>query len=97
MCKCYFPQVGDHEVECQPHFRLYLHTTSLPHEVPPELGAYMSIIYFHETRLDVEEELLNRFMALEKSRLEDERTTLLQVGRALETCSTDTCTVKSLI
>ena len=66
-------------MESQPHFRLYLHTTSLPHTVPPELAAYVSIVYFHQGRPDVEEELLNRFMKHEKSRVEDERRTLLQV------------------
>lgn len=37
------------------------------------------MIYFHATRADVEEELLDRFMSLEKPRMEEERTALLKV------------------
>ncbi|XP_023932047.1 dynein heavy chain 5, axonemal-like isoform X1 [Lingula anatina] len=69
--------VGDHEVECEPKFRLYLHTTSEPHHIPHELAAYVSSIFFHMCRNDMEEELLDRFMALEKARLEEEKTTLM--------------------
>ena len=74
-------QVEDHEVECDPRFRLYIHTTVEPHMVPQQLAAYASVMYFQLFRHDVEEELLDRFMAHEKSRLEDERTALRQVGR----------------
>ncbi|XP_053397319.1 dynein axonemal heavy chain 5-like isoform X6 [Mercenaria mercenaria] len=70
--------VEDHEVECDPRFRLYLHTTVEPHMVPQQLAAYASVMYFQLYRKDVEEELLNRFMAHEKSRLEDEQTALRQ-------------------
>ena len=66
-------------MECQPHFRMYLHTTSQPHQVPAGLSAYLSVIYFHMARYDVEEELLDRFMMLEKQRLDDEKKALLQV------------------
>ena len=59
-----------------------MHTTTLPHLIPPELAAYLSVIYFHQIRLDVEEELLDRFMLTEKSRLDEEKVSLLQV-RAL--------------
>lgn len=72
-------QVGDHEVECDPKFRLYLHTTAEPHMIPEWLGAYTGVIFFHMTRQDIEEELLDRFMAQEKARLEDEKTALTNV------------------
>lgn len=72
-------QVGEHEVECDPRFRLYLHTTSESHEIPAEIGTYVLMIYFHMTRSDIEEELLDRFMAKEKSRVDEEKMTLLQV------------------
>ena len=58
---------------------MYLHTTALPHQIPPALAAHLSVIYFTQTRGDVEEQLLDRFMATEKARLDDERITLLQV------------------
>ena len=72
-------QVEDHEVECDPKFRLYLHTTVEPHMVSAQLAAYASVMYFQQFRQCIEEELLDRFMAHEKSRLEDERTALRQV------------------
>ena len=72
--------MGDHEVECQPHFRMFLHTTTPAHLVPGELAAYVSLIYFHQTRNDIELELLDRFMQREKGRLDEERSTLLEVG-----------------
>ncbi|XP_030850579.1 dynein heavy chain 8, axonemal isoform X3 [Strongylocentrotus purpuratus] len=70
--------VADHEVECHPGFRLYLHTTCQPHCVPDELAAYTSVMYFYQTREDCEEELLDRFMTLEKARLEEDRITALK-------------------
>ncbi|XP_052807484.1 dynein axonemal heavy chain 5-like isoform X7 [Mya arenaria] len=70
--------VEDHEVECDPRFRLFLHTTVEPHMVPQSLAAYAAVMYFQLFRSCVEEELLDRFMAHEKSRLEDEMTALRQ-------------------
>jgi dynein heavy chain len=77
---CFSTQVGDHEVECQPSFRLYLHTTDEPHDVPSELAAHLAIILFQGSRRCVEEELLDRFMKKEKPRLEEERILLLHVS-----------------
>ena len=71
--------MGDHEVECQPHFRMYLHTTSMPHQVPAEMSAYVNVVSFQLSRNDVTEELLDRFMMKEKQRLDDEKNALLQV------------------
>ncbi|XP_033113255.1 dynein heavy chain 5, axonemal-like isoform X2 [Anneissia japonica] len=67
--------VADHEVECNPSFRLYLHTTNQPHTIPHSLAAYTSVQYFYQTAEDCEEELLDRFMQLEKARLEEDRIT----------------------
>nr|CAB3238692.1 dynein heavy chain 8, axonemal-like [Phallusia mammillata] len=66
--------VGDHEVECNPNFRLYLHTATLPQDVPPEIAAYTTLVYMQSTREGVQSELLDRFMRLEKPRLRDEWT-----------------------
>ncbi|XP_041355189.1 dynein gamma chain, flagellar outer arm-like isoform X3 [Gigantopelta aegis] len=68
--------VEDHEVECDPNFRLYLHTTIEPHQLHQHLAAYTTVMFFQQSRRDMEEELLNAFMSQEKSRLENERTTL---------------------
>ncbi|XP_052708586.1 uncharacterized protein LOC128183562 isoform X10 [Crassostrea angulata] len=70
--------VEDHEVECDPRFRLFLHTTVEPHIVPRHLAAYTSVIYFQRSRADIEETLLDRFIFQEKSKLEEERVSLLQ-------------------
>ena len=70
----------DHEVECDPKFRLFLHTTGEPQTVPHALAAYTSILFFQQSRHCVEEELLNIFMAHEKARLENESSALRQVG-----------------
>ncbi|KAF6026453.1 hypothetical protein EB796_015244 [Bugula neritina] len=70
--------VGDHEVECNPSFRLYLHTAAESHEIPAAIATYVLMIYFHMTRSDIEEELLHRFMAKEKSRVDEEKMGLLQ-------------------
>ena len=67
-------------MECQPQFRMYLHTSAMPHRVPPALMAHVAVIYFCQTRADIEEELLDRFMAHEKSRMDEEKTALLDVG-----------------
>ncbi|CAK8694917.1 unnamed protein product [Clavelina lepadiformis] len=64
--------VGDHEVECHPSFRLYLHTATLPQDVPPEVAAYTTLVYNQTTRDGVKTQLLDRFMRLEKPRLRDE-------------------------
>ncbi|XP_071801693.1 uncharacterized protein [Asterias amurensis] len=66
--------VADHEVECHPNFRVFLHTTEIPQCIPHSLAAYTSIMNFYQTRDDCEEELLDRFMALEKARLDEDGT-----------------------
>ncbi|CAL1527205.1 unnamed protein product [Lymnaea stagnalis] len=68
--------VTDHEVECDPKFRLFVHTTSEPHACPQQLAAATSVTFYQQSREDVEEELLDVFMAQEKARLDNEMTTL---------------------
>ncbi|XP_074662754.1 uncharacterized protein LOC141915202 [Tubulanus polymorphus] len=68
--------VGDHEVECQPSFRLFIHTSTEPHLIPHILCAYVNVIRFNLSRSCIEEELLDRFMKKEKTRLKEEETIL---------------------
>ncbi|CAG5121560.1 unnamed protein product, partial [Candidula unifasciata] len=68
--------VADHEVECDPGFRLFLHTTTEPQMCPHELAVLTSVIFFQLSRAGIEEELLDVFMAQEKSRLDTEQTAL---------------------
>ncbi|KAJ8314898.1 hypothetical protein KUTeg_007048 [Tegillarca granosa] len=74
-------KVDDHEVECDPRFRLFIHTAAEPHQVPTSLAAYTSVIYFQQSRYCIEEELLDRFLAKEKARIEDDRTALRQLKK----------------
>ncbi|MBN3318102.1 DYH6 protein, partial [Atractosteus spatula] len=68
--------VADHEVECHPGFRLLLHTTSRPEEIPAEIAAFCTILHFYQDRQGLSEQLLDRFVQLEKSRLSKEYATL---------------------
>ncbi|XP_069461306.1 uncharacterized protein [Ambystoma mexicanum] len=70
--------VADHEVECHPGFRMYLHTTSLPQEIPSEVAAFCSILYFSQDREGLVEQLLDRFVFKEKPRLKEEQALLEQ-------------------
>lgn len=69
----------DHDVECDPRFRLFLHTTLEPQAVPHQLAAHTSTVFFQQSRQCIEEELLDKFMAHEKARLENESAALKQV------------------
>ncbi|XP_018425845.1 PREDICTED: dynein heavy chain 5, axonemal-like [Nanorana parkeri] len=70
--------VGEHEVECHPGFRIYLHTTCTPDRVPPEVASYCTILYFSQDRQGLTEQLLERFIQLEKPRLKEEHLLLKQ-------------------
>ncbi|XP_069830783.1 uncharacterized protein [Dendropsophus ebraccatus] len=70
--------VGKHEVECHPSFRLYLHTTRMPEEVCPEVASYCNILYFYQDREGLVEQMLDRFVELEKPRLKEEHEQLKQ-------------------
>jgi hypothetical protein len=70
---------GSQEIECNPKFRLFLHTSSEPTSIPDYLASYALVINFKLIRADVEEELLDRFLTLAKPRIDSERYGLLQV------------------
>ena len=70
--------LGNHEIECNPRFRLFLHTVSEPREIPVELAAYTLVINYKLMRQDIEEELLDRFLILAKPRVDSEKLALLQ-------------------
>ncbi|XP_068137634.1 dynein axonemal heavy chain 5-like isoform X2 [Hyperolius riggenbachi] len=70
--------VGQHEVECHPDFRLYLHTTCTPDRVPPEVASYCTTLHFQQDREGLIEQLLDRFLQLEKPRLKEEHLQLKQ-------------------
>ena len=55
-------QVGDHEVECSPSFKLYLHTSSWPQYIPCELAAYTTLVYYQNTRESAKMQLLDRLV-----------------------------------
>ncbi|KAG8582082.1 hypothetical protein GDO81_007910 [Engystomops pustulosus] len=82
--------VGEHEVECHPSFRLYLHTTKMPEEISPEVASFCSILYFCQDREGLVEQLLDRFVELEKPRLKEEH---LQMK---EECFNNMVTLSSL-
>jgi dynein heavy chain len=72
--------LGNQEIECNPKFRLFLHTVSDSVRLPPYLAAYTTVVNFSLTRIDLEEELLDRFLLLAKPRIDNERFGLLQVN-----------------
>ncbi|XP_073445808.1 uncharacterized protein [Dendrobates tinctorius] len=74
--------VGEHEVECHPSFRIYLHTTKMPEDVPPEVASFCTTLYFYQDREGLVEQLLDRFVSLEKPRLKEEHVQLKQEGLA---------------
>ncbi len=70
--------MGNQEIECNPNFRLFLHTVSEPTCVPAVLAAYTLVVNYKLVRQDVEEELLDRFLTLAKPRVDGEKFGLLQ-------------------
>ncbi|XP_056421918.1 uncharacterized protein LOC130362045 isoform X2 [Hyla sarda] len=70
--------VGKHEVECHPNFRLYLHTTRMAEEISPEVASFCNILYFYQNREGMVEQLMDRFVELEKPRLKEEHVQLKQ-------------------
>ena len=74
-------------MECNPDFRLYLHTSTPIHEIPAELAKDVLLVDFDQTRADVEDILLDVFTKQEKSRISDELRLLGQVGVKLSSLS----------
>ena len=75
--------LGTQEIECNPNFRLFLHTVSEPVAIPEILAAYTVVINYTLVRNDVEEELLDRFLVLAKPRIDVEKFGILQVAEML--------------
>ncbi|XP_018096048.2 dynein heavy chain 5, axonemal [Xenopus laevis] len=63
---------AEHEVECHPSFQIYLHTTSMPDEIPAEVASFCTILSFYQDQERLVEELLDRFVKQEKPRLREE-------------------------
>ncbi|XP_053567991.1 uncharacterized protein LOC128657631 [Bombina bombina] len=70
--------VAEHEVECNPGFRVYLHSTCMPEDIPPEVASYCNILYFYQDREGLLMQLLDRFVQQEKPRLKEEHSLLKQ-------------------
>ncbi|KAM8953036.1 dynein axonemal heavy chain 5-like [Pelodytes ibericus] len=70
--------VAEHEVECHPLFNMYLHTTSTPDKIPPEVASYCNILFFCQDREGMVEQLMDRFVQQEKPRLREEHLLLKQ-------------------
>lgn len=66
--------VGEHEIECQPGFRLVMATTFPCQAVPASIAAYVNVVEFSQSRDGLEEMFLDRFLRLEKPRMQDTRT-----------------------
>lgn len=66
--------VGENEIECQTGFRLVLATTFSSRAVPSSIAAYVNVVEFNQSRDGLEEMFLDRFLRLEKPRMQDTRT-----------------------
>ncbi|XP_048577711.1 dynein axonemal heavy chain 8 isoform X3 [Nematostella vectensis] len=66
--------VGEHEIECQSGFRIVFATTSPADTVPSGLAAYVGVVEFCQSRDGLEDMFLDRFLRLEKPRMQDTRT-----------------------
>ncbi|XP_052821623.1 dynein axonemal heavy chain 5 isoform X2 [Octopus bimaculoides] len=69
---------GDLEVECNPSFRLYLHTSSDASLISDTLSPYLTIITFSQSYECLYKDLFLRCINQEKSQLKDERNHFLQ-------------------
>ncbi|CAI9717935.1 dynein heavy chain 8, axonemal-like [Octopus vulgaris] len=69
---------GDLEVECNPSFRLYLHTSSDASLISDTLSPYLTIITFSQSYECLYKDLFLRCINREKSQLKDERNHFLQ-------------------
>ena len=114
-------QVGEHEIECQPGFRLVetlvlpslgrmrfsvflsairkfallvcksiivvarlVMATTFPCQgVPASIAAYVNVVEFSQSRDGLEEMFLDRFLRLEKPRMQDTRTQVVDVSQEI--------------
>ncbi|RDD45872.1 Dynein heavy chain 5, axonemal [Trichoplax sp. H2] len=70
--------IGDHEVECNPQFRMTLSTSCLPMNVPDELASQLSVIELSHSTQGLEELLLDFFMQKEKTRIDEDSTQIAE-------------------
>ncbi|KAL3320924.1 hypothetical protein Ciccas_000409 [Cichlidogyrus casuarinus] len=73
-----------HEIECKSSFRLYLHTTEVPQNIPPIVATYTRIVFFPVTRDCLAEEFTDRFVALQKHRIHNELTSVINIRMSYE-------------
>ncbi|XP_075255403.1 dynein axonemal heavy chain 5-like isoform X4 [Convolutriloba macropyga] len=69
-------KVANEEVEIDPGFRLFLHTSLEPQYIREELAAVTTVLRLDQSRDDTMEQMLDRFLTLEKPRLQEERRNL---------------------
>lgn len=63
-------------------YRLVLATTFSCHAVPSSIAAYVNVVEFSQSRDGLEEMFLDRFLRLEKPRMQDTRTQVVDVSDA---------------
>ena len=61
--------------------RLFMSTTSAAYRVPAQLSAVMNVVEMCLSREGLEELFLDRFMELEKSRIQDSKSQTVSVSR----------------
>ena len=63
-------------------YRLVLVTTYSCQAVPSSIAAYVNVVEFSQSRDGLEEMFLDRFLRLEKPRMQDTRTQVVDVSDA---------------
>jgi len=63
-------------------YRLVLATTFSCQAVPSSIAAYLNVVEFSQSRDGLEEMFLDRFLRLEKPRMQDTRTQVVDVSDA---------------
>lgn len=69
-------------------FRLVLATTFSSKSVPSSIAAYVNVVEFSQSRDGLEEMFLDRFLRLEKPRMQETRTQVVDVSRTATTVKT---------
>ena len=73
---CFGAAVCDPNLSCN---RLVLATTFSSRAVPSSIAAYVNVVEFNQSRDGLEEMFLDRFLRLEKPRMQDTRTQVVDV------------------
>ena len=82
LCYQLFLGVSFHGV-FRPFYRLVLATTFSCQAVPSSIAAYVNVVEFSQSRDGLEEMFLDRFLRLEKPRMQDTRTQVVDVSDAI--------------